>query len=282
LADCHGATKTKGAPCPKPRNRRNPPSATSYSLTTPRRSVWELADWLAEYVPEMKPGPSGVTGLGTPISISELADEGYHSERWLRRLRKVAKDTAADRLAEVTPRVYIQALQATKGDLAKANERLQKRGTKLRDQTDNMESTKALVKQILKKPREEKENVARQLYRDLGPIEIDPVEDAIELAKKGESLEDISKKVRMRQKTLMRSEELRDALEEGSPDEETLTVRESYAVCDTPTAKSWIEDIDRATTYLFETDMYKIGKRDRARLRTIYQKGLDALEALDG
>jgi hypothetical protein len=244
--------------------------------------LWELADWLAEYVPEMKPGPSGVTGLGTPISISELADEGYHSERWLRRLRKVAKDTAADRLAEVTPRVYIQALQVTKGDLAKANERLQKRGTKLRDQTDNMESTKALVKQILKKPREEKENVARQLYRDLGPIEIDPVEDAIELAKKGESLEDISKKVRMRQKTLMRSEELRDALEEGSPDEETLTVRESYAVCDTPTAKSWIEDIDRATTYLFETDMYKIGKRDRARLRTIYQKGLDALEALDG
>jgi hypothetical protein len=244
--------------------------------------LWELADWLAEYVPEMKPGPSGVTGLGTPISISELADEGYHSERWLRRLRKVAKDTAADRLAEVTPRVYIQALQATKGDLAKANERLQKRGTKLRDQTDNMESTKALVKQILKKPREEKENVARQLYRDLGPIEIDPVEDAIELAKKGESLEDISKKVRMRQKTLMRSEELRDALEEGSPDEETLTVRESYAVCDTPTAKSWIEDIDRATTYLFETDMYKIGKRDRTRLRTIYQKGLDALEALDG
>lgn len=217
--------------------------------------IWELADWLAQYVPNngrtgrpREVGPRSATFL----TIQELAQEGRRSERQLRKLRQVAEQTKDDRLDDVAPRTYMEALRKAEGNLAEANKSLQKNGKRLRDQADNMESTKALVKQILKKSKGDKEQVARAIYRDIGPVTIldDEPDDY----------------------------EQEDIEPEPIDPEASQTLRESYASCVTSTVEQHIDAIEGALKYLFETDMYKISKKDRARLRNILQKGLDHID----
>ena len=130
--------------------------------------VWELADWLAANVPPAQGERTELRPSGAEVTIADLAAEGYRTARWLRRLRKVALDTAADRMPDVSVRVYEQAL--TGRTLDEANDYLTKRGTKLRDVSGPMESTDALAKQLAKRTPKERAEVAQKV------AEIDEVE----------------------------------------------------------------------------------------------------------
>jgi hypothetical protein len=214
--------------------------------------LWEMADWLAEYVPEQRPGRRSTnTAAGGPISISDLAGRRGRSEKWLRSLRKVAKDTASNRLDDVSPSTYIDLLQKH-GDLEKANAAL-KTGTKRRDHRSG-EGTQAIIKALRQKPKADQEQVARALYRNIGPVTI-PDDDEPDDDYEQEDIEP-----------------------EPIDPEASQTLRESYASCVTSTVEQHIDAIEGALKYLFETDMYKIGKKDRTRLRTILKKGLEQLD----
>jgi len=229
------------------------------NVATPE--LWELADWLAEYVPEQKRGPKGITDPGVGISISDLAGRRDRSERWLQRLRKIAKQTAPNRLDEVSPSTYIDLLQKHGGDLEKANAALQDDGTKRRDHRSG-EGTQAIIKALRQKSDKDKAQVARALYRDIGPVELEPDEDE-------EIIED--------------EEPIDEAPEPNQPtDDRSVTLNPSYVYCNTQTVGDVIDGIENLTIQLFELDRYKIGKRDRTRARKVYQKGIDALEAIDG
>lgn len=219
--------------------------------------LWELADWLAQYIPEAKRGrPSGNAGVGSVITLSDLAAQGHRTDDWLQRLRKVAKDTEPERLSGVTPSVYIDALRSAKGDLAKANATLKKQGNKRRDHRAG-EGTKAIVKAILQKSQEDKEEVARAIYRDIGPVTIPNDE------------EDIDDKI---------DDEEERPPHSGSNDDTSRQVRPSAAYCAVPTVEEYIDSIEQGLKNLFETGLYKISKRDKKRLREIIERAFVALE----
>jgi hypothetical protein len=180
-----------------------------------------------------------------------LAGRRGRSEKWLRSLRKVAKDTASNRLDDVSPSTYIDLLQKH-GDLEKANAAL-KTGTKRRDHRSG-EGTQAIIKALRQKPKADQEQVARALYRNIGPVTI-PDDDEPDDDYEQEDIEP-----------------------EPIDPEASQTLRESYASCVTSTVEQHIDAIEGALKYLFETDMYKIGKKDRTRLRTILKKGLEQLD----
>ena len=129
--------------------------------------LWELADWLAEYVPPRHPGPAGVDEGGFVISLDELAERGRRSKRQLQVLRKVALTTEVDRLPHVTPSAYCEALRATEWDIVKANARLLERGHTMRDQREGPhQSLAALTREAAKRTPEDKAELARELMRE--------------------------------------------------------------------------------------------------------------------
>ena len=134
--------------------------------------LWELGDWLAAYVPPRHPGPAGVTPLERPISIEDLAECRGRSRAWLRELRKVALATEADRLPQITPRAYTEALRQHGWDLMAANASLVTKGHRLRDQAGKMESVDALKASLAQRDPEERADVARELAADPTVAEI--------------------------------------------------------------------------------------------------------------
>ena len=139
--------------------------------------LWELADWLAEYVPPRHPGPVGDNEAGFAISLEDLADRGRRGLRQLQMLRKVALATEADRLPQITPTAYYEALVAThyktdgtgkwKWNLMAANARLLERGHRKRDQrTGPHESLDAIQREAAKRPPEDRAQIVRELSSD--------------------------------------------------------------------------------------------------------------------
>jgi hypothetical protein len=128
--------------------------------------LWELADWLAKYVPPRHPGPAGDTCLKAAISLEDLAARGHRSVGQLQRLRKIALATEVDRLPQITPRAYEEAMRKNGWDLMQANSSLVTKGHRLRDQAGKMESVPALKESLAKRTPEEKADVARELSSD--------------------------------------------------------------------------------------------------------------------
>jgi hypothetical protein len=129
--------------------------------------LWALGDWLAEFVPPRHPGPAGVTEPGFPISLEDLAERGRRGVRQLRTLRKMALVTEADRLPQITPTAYHEALQAVKWDLMAANARLLERGHRKRDQREGPhESLQAITREAGKRPPEDRAELVRELSAD--------------------------------------------------------------------------------------------------------------------
>lgn len=128
--------------------------------------LWQLGDWLAEYVPPRHPGPRGVTCTEAAISLEELAERGRRSVGNLQRLRKLALATEADRLPQISPRAYEEALRKANWDLMAANHSLVTKGHRLRDQAGKMESVDALKASLAQRDPEERADVARELSAD--------------------------------------------------------------------------------------------------------------------
>lgn len=143
--------------------------------------LWQLADWLAEYVPPRHPGPAGDSRPGAIISLEDLAERGRRGTKQLSLLRKIALATEADRLPQVTPTAYTEALRAAKWDLMAANQRLVERGPRKRDQREGPhESLEAITREAGKRPPEDRAELARDLIADPTVAELmrgEPVPD---------------------------------------------------------------------------------------------------------
>lgn len=127
--------------------------------------LWALGDWLAQYVPNGEPGPK--TSSSTRVlELRDLVGRRGRSQAWLNSLRKVARTTAVDRLPQITPRVYIEALRKNGWDLMAANDSLVNRGHRLRDQAGPMESMRAIKRQLDKRPPEERAKLIADLAED--------------------------------------------------------------------------------------------------------------------
>jgi hypothetical protein len=129
--------------------------------------LWELGDWLAQYVPNA--GHGGDRSKSTRpdlLRLDDLAGRRGRSRSWLHDLRKVAEATVADRLPLITPRVYLEAMRQAKWDLVAANQSLITTGHRLRDQSGPMESVDALTRQLDKRTPEERAEVAVDLMAD--------------------------------------------------------------------------------------------------------------------
>jgi hypothetical protein len=143
--------------------------------------LWALADWLAEYVPNNGRGrPPGNTSQPV-ITIKDLTERRERSQQWLSDLRKLGTTTRPDRLPQIAPTAYHEALRACKWDLMAANARLLERGHRKRDQrTGPHESKEAIQRELDKRPPEDRADVARELMRDPTVAEImqgEPVPD---------------------------------------------------------------------------------------------------------
>jgi hypothetical protein len=134
--------------------------------------LWGLGDWLVKYVPNGGRGRPPGNGTRGPISLDDLAGHRGRSREWLNNLRKVAEATAIDRLPQITPRVYLEAMRAAKWDLMEANASLVTKGHRLRDQAGPMESVDAIEAQLGKRSPEERADVARKLASDPTVAEI--------------------------------------------------------------------------------------------------------------
>lgn len=113
--------------------------------------VWELADWLAENVPNEGRGRP-VNGVRPPFTLADLADRRGRSRRWLSDMRKVAeKVPSAERLPGVTVSVYTEVLRKHGWDVAAANAALTGKGTRRRDHRIP-ESDEAITEMIRQRP----------------------------------------------------------------------------------------------------------------------------------
>jgi hypothetical protein len=135
--------------------------------------LWELADWLAEYVPPRRAGRRGNDWVGPAISLEDLAERGRRSVNQLQTLRKIAMATEVDRLPQITPTAYHEALRATKWDLMAANARILDRGHRKRDQREGPhESLDAIGRELAKRSPEDRAEMARRLADDPTVAEI--------------------------------------------------------------------------------------------------------------
>lgn len=129
--------------------------------------LWQLADWLAEYVPPRRPGPAGDSRPGGIISLADLAERGRRGVKQLSLLRRVALVTEPDRLPQITPTAYTEALRATKGDLMAANRRLVTLGHRKRDQREGShESLEAVSREAGKRSPGDRATLIRELAAD--------------------------------------------------------------------------------------------------------------------
>jgi hypothetical protein len=129
--------------------------------------LWQLADWLAEYVPPRHPGPRGASELDIAISLEDLTERRGRSLRWLQNLRRLALATEADRLPQITPSVYAEALRAHSWDLMAANQAIVTRGHRLRDQREGkVESLDAIRDSLDRRPPEDRAELVRELAAD--------------------------------------------------------------------------------------------------------------------
>jgi hypothetical protein len=135
--------------------------------------LWELGDWLAEYVPPRRAGRRGNDWVGPAISLEDLAERGRRSVNQLQTLRKIAMATEVDRLPQITPTAYHEALRATGWDLMAANQRLVERGTRKRDQREGPhESLDAIKREAAKRSPEDRAELARELMAEPTVAEI--------------------------------------------------------------------------------------------------------------
>jgi hypothetical protein len=134
--------------------------------------LWALGDWLAEYVPPRHPGPAGDNQAGQVISLEDLAACGRRGVAQLQMLRKVALVTEVDRLPQIAPTAYHEALRATRVgrgeyDLMAANARLLERGHRKRDQREGPhESLGAITREANKRSPGDRAELARELSSD--------------------------------------------------------------------------------------------------------------------
>lgn len=138
--------------------------------------LWALGDWLAAYVPPSGGGAGmhhGKVQADLHLTVADLAGRRGRSRQWLSDLRKVALATAVDRLPQVTPTVYQEALRAAEWDLMEANRRLVTLGTRKRDQREGPhESAKAIARELDKRTPQERATIARTLLDDPTVAEI--------------------------------------------------------------------------------------------------------------
>src|SRR5262245_1240959 len=126
--------------------------------------LWALGDWLAQYVPNGGRGrpPVPENGCQRPITLDDLAERRGRRREWLSSLRKVAQWTQPDRLPQVTPTAYHEALRAAKWDLMDANRRLVTLGHRKRDQREGPhESLEAITREAGRRPPEDRAELVR-------------------------------------------------------------------------------------------------------------------------
>jgi len=132
--------------------------------------LWELGDWLADYVPPSNGGAGMHHDKVQPephLTVGDLAGRRGRSRQWLSDLRKVALVTRPDRLALISPRAYTEALRHNEWDIVRANASLVTKGHRLRDQTPGpMESVDAVKANLAKRTPEQRADVARELSSD--------------------------------------------------------------------------------------------------------------------
>lgn len=92
-------------------------------------TVWSLADWLVENVPNGKPGPrNNLDAQAAELpTISELADRSGYSQPWLKEMRQTAAAFSPGvRLPGGSLKAHSQALRKAKGEVEVALASLQK------------------------------------------------------------------------------------------------------------------------------------------------------------
>jgi hypothetical protein len=106
------------------------------------------------------------------LTMKELAEQGRRGLAQLQKLRRAARVTAGNRLADVSPEAYLAALRASGDDLEAANLRLKTQGKRRRDQRDGpSESLKNITTDLAKRSPEDQARVAAEiLEREPGAV----------------------------------------------------------------------------------------------------------------
>jgi len=105
---------------------------------------------------------------------------------------------------------------------------------------------------------------------------------AIELVKQGRSYRQIGEELDTDESNIRKDPVIRQARQEIDPDAHSKITRESWGACRTLTVKERIENIEHEIDYLFDMDMYKIGRSDRTKLRTLADRINKGVDDLDG
>jgi len=109
--------------------------------------LWRLADWLVINVPNEGRGGDR-SARRRALTMTDLADRRGRSAQYLRKLRRAGEVTADDRLPDVAPNAYYEALDANGWDLTRANRAIRERGVRFRDHRVPETATREQVRQL--------------------------------------------------------------------------------------------------------------------------------------
>ena len=110
----------------------------------------------------------------------------------------------------------------------------------------------------------------------------DRQKQAIDLVKQGKSYKQIGRELNTDESVIRRDPVIRAVRSEHDPDAHSTTTRESWAACRTLSVDEHVESIEQSVEYLFDMDMYKIGKSHRNRLRKVADRIQKGLEDING